>query len=317
MQIDYRLGGAILHLWRVQWNQHIGRNDSAETHAHPHHQILYYQRGEGRLLANGEPYEVNKGSIFFVPAGCPHCFLSGRGEPALCLAMDFTIARDVIDPQDNEGAVLLSLLHPQRARPFHLRPLDQTRVDGCIEAIVEENNRRELGFAPMIQAHLLRLISLCLRATQRARGFNKHFRHTEWRHALIAERAQALIREHAVRAGSGLRLLEAARACSSSPNQLNRILKRATGSTFQQILLRQRLEHAATLIRSGQANCTEAAFASGFSDSNYFARAFRKVFGHRPSDLGRLPDIDEDEAPLHLLTEDSPRISDSDHSMPG
>jgi len=51
--------------------------------------------------------------------------------------------------------------------------------------------------------------------------------------------------------------------------------------------LRHRLEHAATLLRSGKANCTEAAFAAGFNDSNYFSRAFRKVFGHAPSELGR------------------------------
>ena len=287
MQIDYRLGDSVLHLWRVQWNQHIGLDENAEAHSHAHHQILYYQRGEGRLLANGEPYTVNKGSIFFVPADCPHCFVSARAEPALCLAMDFSIALEVFDALDKEGAVLLSLLHPQQARPFHLHPMDQTAVDGCIDALVEENDRRELGFAPMIQAHLLRLISLCLRATQRAQGFDEHFRHTAWRHALIAQHAQALIREHATRIDSELTLAEAARACSTSPNQLNRILKRATGSTFGQILLRQRLDHAAMLIRTGQANCTEAAFAAGFCDSNYFARAFRKVFGHPPSELGR------------------------------
>ena len=286
-QIEYRLGDSVLYLWRVQWNQHVGLDTKAKAHAHPHHQILYYQRGEGRLLASGEPYTVHKGSIFFVPAGCEHRFVSARKEPALCLALDFTIARDAFGDLDNEGAVLLSLLHPEQARPFRLHALDQARVDGCIDAIVEENDRRELGFAPMIQAHLLRLISLCLRATRRAQGFDEHFRHTAWRHSVIADRAQALIREHATRIGPDLTLSDAARTCSSSPNQLNRILKRATGSTFRQILLRQRLERAAALIQSGQANCTEAAFAAGFSDSNYFARAFRKVFGHPPSELGR------------------------------
>lgn len=295
MQIDYRLGHSVLHLWRVQWNQHLGLDEGAHSHAHAHHQILYYQRGEGHLQASGEHYTVNKGSIFFVPAGCPHEFSSAHAEAALCLALDFTIAQDAafnqLDisglPMDDEGAVLLSLVHSDRARPFALRPVDQTQVDACIDAIVSENDRRELGYAPMIQSHLLRLISHCLRATQKARGFDEHFRHTAWRHMLMAERAVALIHEHATRMGPDLRLAEVARACSVSPNQLNRILKRAAGTTFRQLLLRHRLEHAAELLRSGQANCTEAAFESGFCDSNYFARAFRKMFGHPPSDLGR------------------------------
>lgn len=296
LQIDYRLGRSVLHLGRVQWNQHVSVADGTEPHTHPHHQLLYYQRGEGRLVASGEHYTVRQGSIFFVPAGCRHSFLSGQGEPALCLALDFTVeeadylALGLLDlrglPIDNEVAVLLSLLHAQKARPFHLRAADQARVDTCIGAIVEENDRRELGYASMIHAHLLQFISLCLRATRRAQGFGEHFRHTAWRHTLIARRAQAFIREQATRQGPELTLAEAARVCAVSANQLNRILKRHTGCTFHQILLRQRLDHAAALLRSGQANCTEAAFAAGFNDSNYFSRAFRKVFGHAPSLLG-------------------------------
>jgi AraC family L-rhamnose operon regulatory protein RhaS len=293
-QIDYRLGQSILHLWQVQWNQHVSIADGTDSHSHPHHQLLYYQRGEGHLLTSGEKYLVKKGSIFFVPADCLHSFISDNAEPALCLALDFTVADTgfgTLDirglPTDSEDAVLLSLLHAHNARPFHLRAMDQIQVEACIGSIREENDRKELGYASMIHAHLLRLISLCLRATQRAQGFGAHFQHTAWRHMLIAERAQTLIRENATRPGEGLTLSETARACAVSPNQLNRILKRHAGQTFHQTLLQRRLDHAAELLRSGKANCTEAAFEAGFNDSNYFSRAFRKVFGHAPSLLSQ------------------------------
>lgn len=294
VHIDYRLGHSVLHLLRVQWNQHVAAADGTKPHNHAYHQLLYYQRGAGQLLTSQECYRVVHGSIFFVPAGCEHHFRGEGDQAALCLALDFTVdeaAYAEIDisglPMDNEVAVLLSLLHAENARPFQLQRMDQTEVDECIEAIVAENDKREVGYASMIQAHLLRLIALCLRATQRAQGFGKHFRHTSWRHHLISERAQAVIREHATRNHPELTLGETARACSTSVNHLNRILKRHTGQTFHQILLRQRLEHAAKLLRAGEANCTEAAFAAGFNDSNYFARAFRKTFGYAPSQLGR------------------------------
>lgn len=290
IRMEYRLGNSVLHLWRVQWNQHVGGAPENGLHTHENHQLLYYRRGEGELVTEGECYRVGKGGIFVVPAGCLHRFLATHGEPALCLALDFTVAEGgTVDSwaSQDEGAVLLSLIHADRARPFQLGLRDQAEVDGCIAAIVAENDRRELGYASMIHAHLIRLLSLCLRAIQRAQGFGEHFRHTAWRHALIAERAQALIRAEGVRQGTELTLTETARACATSPNQLNRILKHATGSTFGQILLRQRLEHAAELLREGKANCTEAAYAAGFNDSNYFSRAFRKVFGHAPSSLGK------------------------------
>jgi AraC-like DNA-binding protein len=182
--------------------------------------------------------------------------------------------------------VLLSLLHAEKARPFHLHAYDQSLLDACIQEIMAENEKREIGYAALIQAHLLRLIALCLRGTQRATGFGEHFRHTAWRHHLIAERVSSLIQEHATREPE-LTLGETARVCGASANHLNRILKKQTGRTFHQILLRQRVEHARNLLEKGKLNCTEAAFQSGFHDSNYFSRAFRKIYGFSPSELGR------------------------------
>ena len=292
-RIDYRLGNSILHLLRVQFNQHVRLADLTEPHAHPHHQLLYYQRGSGRLEANEQTYEVSEGSIFFVRHGCKHHFQSNSAEAVICFAIDFSIdeaAYASIDlgglPIESEVAVLLSLLHAEKAKPFHLGANDQRLLDHCIEELVNENENREVGFASLIQAHLLTLIALCLRATQRASGFGEHFRHTSWRYHLLTERVLSLIREHATREPE-LTLTEVARICGTSYNHLNRILKKQTNRTFHQLLLRHRLEHARTLLENGKLNCTEAAFESGFHDSNYFSRAFRKVYGHSPSALGR------------------------------
>ncbi len=292
-KLDYRLGESALHLWRVQLNQHVTSAPMSEPHAHARHQLLYYQRGSGYLLAENHPYRVGKGSIFLLPAGCSHLFTNDHSEPAVCLAMDFTIdgaGYAAINlgglPMESEAAVLLSLVHAKQARPFVLEAFDQQQIDACIAEIVSENVRREVGFASLIQAHLLRLIALCLRATQRAHGFGQHFRHTAWRHRLIAERAQGLIRDQATRQPE-LTLGEASRVCASSGNHLNRILKTETGRTFHQNLLLRRLEVARDLLMAGEVNCTEAALQSGFNDSNYFSRAFRKVYGYSPSRLGR------------------------------
>jgi AraC-like DNA-binding protein len=64
-------------------------------------------------------------------------------------------------------------------------------------------------------------------------------------------------------------------------------LKKQTSRTFHQLLLRHRLEQARGLLERGKMNCTEAAFESGFHDSNYFSRAFRKTYGFSPSEIGR------------------------------
>jgi len=288
--IDYRLGGSVLHLLRVQFNQHAAVADPAKPHKHPHHQILYYQRGGGWIESNGQTHSTGEGTIFFIPAGVRHHFRPApAGAAPLCLAIDFFIEDAGLIalgglPMESEVAVLLSLLHVETARPFQLSGLDHRLLDDCVGEIVNENDKRAVGYATLIQSLLLRLIALCLRATQRARGFGEHFRHTAWRYRLLAERVLAVIRKEAARTPE-LTLPEVARRCGASANHLNRILKQQTGQTFHQLLLRERLGRARELLAKGEMNVTEAAMDAGFNDSNYFARVFRKVHGYPPSEL--------------------------------
>lgn len=289
LQMDYRLGESVLHLWRVQFHQHATTAHAGESHAHSRHQLLYYQRGSGRLEVDDQTYALAAGSIFFVSAGRQHRFTSESEEAPICLAMDFSIDEARTPPPksgpgESEAAILLSLLYAQPARPFPLQPVDQRAISDCIQEIVRENEAREVGYTALTQANLLRLIALCLRGTQRAHGFGEHFRHTTWRHRMVAERATALVHAHASRQPE-LTLAEASRHCATSPNHLNRILRAQTGQTFRQLVIRQRLGVARELLVQGEVNCTEAAGLSGFDDPNYFSRAFRRVYGHSPSDL--------------------------------
>jgi AraC family L-rhamnose operon transcriptional activator RhaR len=287
--IDYQLGSSVLHLLHVQFNQHADLAEPAKPHEHPYHQILYYQRGGGWIESNGELHSTGVGTIFFIPAGIVHHFIQAAGDPPLCLALDFSIEEaGAIElsglPMNDEVAVLLSLVHVEMARPFQLGSMDHRLVDECVGEILGENERRETGYATLIQSLLLRLIALCLRATQRAHGFGEHFRHTAWRYRLLTERVQSIIRANSTRVPE-LTLPEVARTCGASVNHLNRILKQQTGHTFHQLLLRERITRARDFLERGEMNVTEAALEAGFNDSNYFARAFRKIHGYPPSQL--------------------------------
>jgi len=287
--IEYHLGGINLRLMQAQLNLHLKAADPATTHVHEHHQLLYYQRGSGKMVAGKKSYDVERGSIFVLPAGCRHSLHAA--DTAVCVALDFSLstAAQAMEgglPVHSEAAVLLSLTLTRQARPFQLRSIDQAHIDQTIGEIVKESAGREPGYGTMIQALLLRLVALCLRGTRRASGFGEHFRHTAWRHRLLAERALALIAAESFRQPE-LTLQEAARRCGASYNHFNRVLKFETGRTFHQHLLRSRLEHAHDLLSAGKLNCSEAALESGFTDSNYFARAFRKSYGFPPSELAR------------------------------
>lgn len=80
-------------------------------------------------------------------------------------------------------------------------------------------------------------------------------------------------------------LPEMAAAVHSSPSHLSRLFTAEFGHGPTVHLRRLRLDHAAALLRSGQANVTEAALASGYQSLGQFSRAFAEQHGHPPSAL--------------------------------
>ena len=65
---------------------------------------------------------------------------------------------------------------------------------------------------------------------------------------------------------------------------LNHLLKRKTGFTPQQYLLRLRIEEAKSLLKRTESNMTEIALDCGFSSSQHFSAVFRRTSGFRPKD---------------------------------
>ncbi|HDR7670549.1 TPA: helix-turn-helix transcriptional regulator, partial [Bacillus wiedmannii] len=50
----------------------------------------------------------------------------------------------------------------------------------------------------------------------------------------------------------------------------------------------KRMEHAIDLLRSGNSNVTETAFAVGYNNVSHFSELFRKKYGMNPSKLLRI-----------------------------
>lgn len=62
-----------------------------------------------------------------------------------------------------------------------------------------------------------------------------------------------------------------------------RLFKRATGQAPLAYLIRLRIENACDRLRNSDRPITQVAFDVGFTDSNYFAREFRKIIGETPT----------------------------------
>jgi AraC family L-rhamnose operon transcriptional activator RhaR/AraC family L-rhamnose operon regulatory protein RhaS len=87
-----------------------------------------------------------------------------------------------------------------------------------------------------------------------------------------------------------LSLRDLARHAHLSPNHFIRMFRQYYGMTPARYVNDLRIDRARELLRGTERSVTDIALSCGFGDSNYFARAFRKVEGLTPRAYRKSPD---------------------------
>lgn len=78
-----------------------------------------------------------------------------------------------------------------------------------------------------------------------------------------------------------------AELCDMGPIQFCITFKRENGITFQEFLLKHRIEKASQLLERASIQVTDVAYSVGFNDVSYFSRIFKRHLGVNPSQFQR------------------------------
>ena len=79
-------------------------------------------------------------------------------------------------------------------------------------------------------------------------------------------------------------LEKAANLAGLSKGAFSAVFRKKIGVTFQDYIIKKRLNWASTLLKSTELNITEIAYNSGFRSHSHFSSMFKKVFGISPLD---------------------------------
>jgi AraC-like DNA-binding protein len=109
---------------------------------------------------------------------------------------------------------------------------------------------------------------------------------------------------------------DVAQICGLTTFQFSRQFRQVYGRTFQEHLLRLRIEKAKKLLTNPATSVTDICFAVGFSDASYFARAFNKVTGMTPTEFRALRTKDPAEPTPGQHTKSRPSESSASPALP-
>lgn len=102
---------------------------------------------------------------------------------------------------------------------------------------------------------------------------------------LLCKRALDALDQHYM--DPGLSLVSLSEMLSVSPNHLSACIKKYTGETFINTLIRKRMEAARDILSSTSLRIGEIAARCGYPDQHYFSYCFKKYCGESPNAMRR------------------------------
>lgn len=248
------------------------------AHWHPEYEIVLQLDGYTEFMIDGSLYHVNAGEALFFHGSCVHghadrytryghyiCF--SFGEDFLFPDPNSYIYNRFFMPFQSGQYTFTKLVTDQSAYGRVVLPLLQTLFS--LSARIPEN-------ALSIQICLLRIFEamLCQNA------FDRCALHPS-RHELIKSALWYINQNYT----SPISVKDISAFLNISPDHFSRLFKAAVGASPKEYMMDLRIRRSIhELTVNPDLSLSEIAFTSGFSDPNYFARAFRTKLGISPSD---------------------------------
>lgn len=231
----------------------------------PTHLVIACLRGSGWVKANERNWPMQRGDVIALPANQPHAYGSQDDSP-------WSIAWVHFMGDESEAWLSFSVGRFGAAVTCHVPPehLDNLGIDR-IHLLLEHG----YGLRQLVEAASslrLTLTTLSRLRVQTAAAVSSQERVA----ATVARVRQEFL--------SPIRVPELAAAAGLSVTHFTALFRDQTGYPPNDYLIRLRIQRAAYLLTTSLNSISDVATLSGFSDSFYFTRCFRKVMGCSPRD---------------------------------
>ncbi len=248
-------------------------------HKHEFSELVIVKSGTGENIVNGVTYPLAAGDVFVITPYQAHAYRHMHN--CYCYNIYFDASQLNLKRWDTgilSGYHALFIFQPTyQSRKFNSRlRLTQKqliRTLGVVELIDQELQDTEPGYRLMAFARFMELV--CLLSRYYSKTTNE-----DSQKVLRVSQAMDYMEKHFA---ENLTIEELAARAHMSRRNFHRIFSSAVGEAPSSYLIGLRVMQAEKMLQSTDKNITEIAFDCGFSDSNYFARQFRKIMNESPT----------------------------------
>ena len=245
-------------------------------------EIVYFSAGNGRVVTECGTYCCSAGSAIIIPPRLTHCTIADSPVERWCIHFDWY--GDCRAHTEVERMwVYANSTVPFREELSAKIPELPDMIFPCFRRQMPDH------FYRLIRRHF-KLYPACAGDHLERKGILLEilgeFLRPESRKSIspLANKTffEAKNRIDAEYSSPDLRIEKIAQQVCVTKNHLTKLFRHELGMSMLDYIHMRRLEHASLLLAESGLTVREAAFASGFNDSNYFIRLFRKKMGRTP-----------------------------------
>jgi len=271
-----------LNICRVERKENITHAfDLTEIeHYHDFSELVFIIKGKGIQVIEQHEYLVSAGDVFVLQGNQKHYFKDVSGVELVNVMFAINKNQNLISSavQKLEGYNALFILESQyRAlhhftNKLHLDRSEMAKFEFILNSMIMEIDNKMEGFKTLLANKLEELIVL----------LSRHYS------SLDATEAKSLVRIGKVidylenNFTDKIYLDQLAEMAYMSTRNFQRIFQKAVGSSPSNYIMQIRLQKARKLLRNTDSAITEIAIDTGFGDSNYFIKCFKKEFAITP-----------------------------------
>ena len=179
--------------------------------------------------------------------------------------------------------------HPEQPFRFFTGPCDSSVFWRHRELVQRLESAESNPLEPLwADVTALQLVADVLESAFLQRGVTARKSKREGTDADHTERTEAVKTYLAARMSERVTLDDVARAVHVSPFHLARIFQKQTGVPVHRYLTQLRLRASLERLANGAGDLTAVALELGFSSHSHFTDAFRREFGHSPSEMRKI-----------------------------
>lgn len=267
----------------------IHNHGSRSIHRHEFSELVIVFQGRSTHLTDEGSYQIAAGDVFVVPPGASHGYRTDPGECFSVVNVMFRFDRlklPFFDLRQSPGFRMLFELEPElnslngkRFSPHRHLSLD----DQTLKVVLNATERLDAALNDTRAGHRFRAAWVFAELIALLSDYFSSFPLDTGEHSNLMRLCQVLdfMEKHYT---EPIYIPDLAKMASMSGSNFYRVFTALIGTSADKYLTQLRLSHAEALLAGTDLPMSEIAERSGFDDSNYFSRIFRRNRGCSPRD---------------------------------